>query len=75
MASDRSIRSYPDIAQAAFGGAGRVAVAVLLYGELFSCCVDFMILEADNLAAVFPGAALTIGGLQVRVARGGCRCW
>jgi hypothetical protein len=29
---------------------------VLLYLELFACCVDFLILDGDNLAALFPGA-------------------
>lgn len=61
MNSSRGIRTYPDIGQAAFGRVGRVAVSILLYMELFSCCVDFMILEADNLAAVFPHAQLSIG--------------
>lgn len=61
MNSSRGIRTYPDIGQAAFGRAGRVFVSILLYMELFSCCVDFMILEADNLSAVFPDARLSIG--------------
>lgn len=61
MNSSRGIRTYPDIGQAAFGRAGRVLVSILLYMELFSCCVDFMILEADNLSAVFPNARLSIG--------------
>jgi hypothetical protein len=33
--------------------------------ELFSCCVDFMILEADNLSAVFPHARLSIGAFHL----------
>lgn len=75
MDTSRSIRTYPDIGQAAFGRAGRVFVSILLYMELFSCCVDFMILEADNLSAVFPDARLSIGvwhftAKQVR--EGGC---
>jgi hypothetical protein len=33
--------------------------------ELFSCCVDFMILEADNLSAVFPDARLSVGAFHL----------
>lgn len=65
MNTSRSIRTYPDIGQAAFGQAGRIFVSVLLYMELFSCCVDFMILEADNLAAVFPDARLSLGAFHL----------
>lgn len=61
MNSSKGIRTYPDIGQAAFGRWGRIFVSILLYMELFSCCVDFMILEADNLAAVFPNARLAVG--------------
>ena len=45
MNSSRAIRTYPDIGQAAFGCWGRLLVSVLLYMELFCCCVDFLILE------------------------------
>lgn len=65
MNTSRSIRTYPDIGQAAFGQAGRIFVSVLLYMELFSCCVDFMILEADNLSAVFPDARLSLGAFHL----------
>lgn len=62
MNSSRAIKTYPDIGQAAFGGAGRMLVSVLLYMELFCCCVDFLILEGDNLSAVFPTAGAAIAG-------------
>jgi amino acid permease len=45
MNTSRAIRTYPDIGQAAFGRWGRLLVSVLLYMELFCCCVDFLILE------------------------------
>ncbi len=57
-----SIRTYPQIGYAAFGNAGRLLVCVLLYLELFCCCVDFIILEADNLSAVFPHAIVGVLG-------------
>lgn len=65
MEADKRIKTYPDIGQAAFGTWGRVLVSVLLYMELFACCVDFVILEGDNLSAVFPHARLAVGGLQL----------
>lgn len=55
-------RSYPDIGAAALGAPGRVLVSVLLYLELFACCVDFLILEGDGLGALFPGARLALFG-------------
>ncbi|KAF6258591.1 transmembrane amino acid transporter protein-domain-containing protein [Scenedesmus sp. NREL 46B-D3] len=65
MNTSRAVRTYPDIGQAAFGRWGRLLVSVLLYMELFCCCVDFLILEGDNLSAVFPGASVSIGGLHL----------
>jgi hypothetical protein len=65
MARDKGMRSYPDIGGAAFGGGGRVLVSVLLYLELFCCCVDFLILEGDGLGELFPHATLAVGGLRL----------
>jgi vesicular inhibitory amino acid transporter len=41
-----------------------VLVSLLLYTELLSCCVDFIVLEGDNLAALFPNASLHLGSLE-----------
>ncbi len=38
---------------------------VLLYLELFACCVDFLILDGDNLAALLPGAGVQALGLRL----------
>lgn len=56
------IRSYPDIAHTAFGQTGRIIVATLLYLELYSFAVEFLILEGDNLAQLFPKMVMSIAG-------------
>jgi hypothetical protein len=38
---------------------------VLLYAELFACCVDFLILDGDALAALFPAAGVQALGLRL----------
>eukprot|EP00741_Cyanophora_paradoxa_P021815 tig00000241_g21058.t1 len=49
--------TYPDLAQAVFGRAGRLGVAAVLYTELFCTVCVFYIVEGDNLAQLFfPGA-------------------
>jgi vesicular inhibitory amino acid transporter len=55
MAGAPWVRSYPDIGERAFGGRGRVGVAVMLYAELYLTAVDLLILAGDNLAAIAPG--------------------
>lgn len=51
-------KSYPEIGLHAFGQNGRKLVAFLLYLELFGCAVTFLLLPADNLAAIFPSFRL-----------------
>ncbi|XP_038979878.1 amino acid transporter AVT1C-like [Phoenix dactylifera] len=63
--SKPGLETYPDIGQAAFGTVGRFAVSVILYLELYACCVEFIILESDNLSSLFPNAHLNIGGLHL----------
>jgi vesicular inhibitory amino acid transporter len=62
-------RTYPDIGELAFGRRGRLAVAAIMYLELFLVAVDFLILEGDNLQKLFPGAGAGGGGLQVGALR------
>ncbi|RAL43724.1 hypothetical protein DM860_014225 [Cuscuta australis] len=63
--SQPGLETYPDIGQAAFGSAGRVVISIILYAELYACCIEYIILEADNLSSLFPNAHLSLGGLHL----------
>ncbi|PHU00066.1 hypothetical protein BC332_29853 [Capsicum chinense] len=63
--SQPGLETYPDIGQAAFGTVGRIIISIILYVELYSCCVEYIILEGDNLSALFPNAHLNLGGYQI----------
>jgi vesicular inhibitory amino acid transporter len=43
----------------------RWTISVLLYLELYAVAIEFLILEGDNLAQLFPSADVTLGGLIV----------
>ncbi|KAK8677305.1 hypothetical protein V6N13_142852 [Hibiscus sabdariffa] len=63
--SQPGLETYPDIGQAAFGTTGRIALSIILYVELYACCVEYIILEGDNLASLFPNAHISWGGLEL----------
>ncbi|KAG8064054.1 hypothetical protein GUJ93_ZPchr0004g39973 [Zizania palustris] len=63
--SKEGLETYPDIGHAAFGTAGRIVISIILYMELYACCIEYLILESDNLSKVFPNAHLTIGTLTL----------
>ncbi|MCO5563132.1 hypothetical protein L7F22_016768 [Adiantum nelumboides] len=63
--SQIGLETYPDIGQAAFGMNGRFLISIILYVELYACCVEFLILEGDNLSALFPSADISFNGFQL----------
>ncbi|XP_019435520.1 PREDICTED: vacuolar amino acid transporter 1-like isoform X1 [Lupinus angustifolius] len=63
--SEPGLETYPDIGQAAFGTTGRIAISIILYSELYACCIEYIILESDNLSSLFPDAHLSLGGIEL----------
>uniref|UniRef100_A0A5B7APE1 Putative vacuolar amino acid transporter 1 n=1 Tax=Davidia involucrata TaxID=16924 RepID=A0A5B7APE1_DAVIN len=67
--SQPGLETYPDIGQAAFGTVGRFAISIILYMELYASCVEYIILESDNLSSLFPNAHLSLGGFELHSQR------
>ncbi|XP_022766195.1 amino acid transporter AVT1D-like [Durio zibethinus] len=65
LESSPGLQTYPDIGQAAFGVAGRLMIAVLLYAELYAACVEYVIMMSDNLSIIFPNTSLHFAGMYL----------
>ncbi|XP_028801715.1 amino acid transporter AVT1I-like, partial [Neltuma alba] len=59
------IKSYPDIAEEAFGYKGRAIVSTLIYLELFLVATGLIILEGDSLEKLFPNMSFRACGLKI----------
>ncbi|KAB1208387.1 Vacuolar amino acid transporter 1 [Morella rubra] len=55
--SEPGLETYPDIGQAAFGNLGRIFIS--------ACCIEYIILEGDNLSSLFPNAHLSLGAVEL----------
>ncbi|XVF55252.1 hypothetical protein PTKIN_Ptkin06aG0022300 [Pterospermum kingtungense] len=65
LESSPGLQTYPDIGHAAFGVAGRLMIAVILYAELYAACVEFVIMMSDNLSTIFPNTSIDIAGIYL----------
>uniref|UniRef100_A0A803M9L2 Amino acid transporter transmembrane domain-containing protein n=1 Tax=Chenopodium quinoa TaxID=63459 RepID=A0A803M9L2_CHEQI len=65
MEINREIITFPDLGAAAFGNFGRIFVSIIFYIELYFSCVEFIMLEAANLAKLFPNVSLHWGDLYL----------
>ncbi|XP_058751186.1 amino acid transporter AVT1D-like [Vicia villosa] len=65
LQSRPQLNTYPDIGQAAFGIAGRLGIAIILYMELFGSCVEYITLVSDNLSSLFPNTGMNLAGTEL----------
>ncbi|CAH2054392.1 unnamed protein product [Thlaspi arvense] len=65
LESSPGLHTYPDIGEAAFGFTGRLIISILLYMELYACCVEYIIMMSDNLSRLFPSIRLDISGVSL----------
>ncbi|KAF3449165.1 hypothetical protein FNV43_RR09893 [Rhamnella rubrinervis] len=65
LESTPGLETYPDIGQAAFGRAGRLVIAILLYMELYAASVEFITMISENLASLFPNTSMSVAGVHL----------
>ncbi|KAL8526894.1 hypothetical protein ACS0TY_015947 [Phlomoides rotata] len=65
LESSSELQTYPDIGEAAFGLIGRIFISAILYVELYSSCVEFLIMMSDSLSSSFPNAQIDIAGVHL----------
>nr|CAD1817648.1 unnamed protein product [Ananas comosus var. bracteatus] len=63
--SSPGLVTYPDIGQAAFGITGRLCISIVLYLELYACCVEYITLVSDSLTSIFPDAHVNFMGVAL----------
>ncbi|KAM5570827.1 amino acid transporter AVT1I-like [Rosa sericea] len=66
--TNRSVKTYSDVAFLAFGRKGRIFVSIFLYLEVYLVPTGLLIMEADNLVKLFPHLGVkrvNFGGLHV----------
>ncbi|XP_006826920.2 vacuolar amino acid transporter 1 [Amborella trichopoda] len=66
MNADPQIRTYPDIANVAFGYKGKIFASVVLCLSMYMFAVELLILEGDNLENLFPNMSFRLGGLRIK---------
>ncbi|EPS65238.1 amino acid transporter, partial [Genlisea aurea] len=65
LESSSQLQTYPDIGSAAFGTKGRICIAAILYVELYSSCVEYLIMMTDALSAYIPTAHVDVAGIHL----------
>uniref|UniRef100_A0A6N2M154 Amino acid transporter transmembrane domain-containing protein n=1 Tax=Salix viminalis TaxID=40686 RepID=A0A6N2M154_SALVM len=63
--SEPGLGTYPDMWPSAFVSSRSVVISIILYVELYACCVEYIILESDNLSSLFPNAHISLGGFEL----------
>jgi solute carrier family 32 (vesicular inhibitory amino acid transporter) len=59
------LRSFPDLARAAFGPTGCILLSSLLYFELFSCLAIFLVSMGDHLHQLLPQRSIAFHQVTV----------
>lgn len=65
MDADQCIKTYPEVGQLAFGYKGKIAIAILMYLELYLVGVSLLILEGDNMDKMFPNTRVEFGSVSI----------